>query len=105
MILIGFGFVFIAKYTIKGSDKMQDRQIYIADTVHNTILLSNYEKEVISTQLFNRLHNISQNSTAYLTFPSNRTKRFEHSLGTMKLCGDIVSIVFLIVKIFCNKLY
>ncbi len=68
---------------------MQDKQIYIADTVHNTILLSTYEKEVISTQLFNRLHNISQNSTAYLTFPTNRTKRFEHSLGTMKLCGDI----------------
>jgi hypothetical protein len=68
---------------------MQKKQIYIADTIHKTILLSNFEKEVISTQLFNRLHNISQNSTAYLTFPTNRTSRFEHSLGTMKLCGDI----------------
>lgn len=53
---------------------MQKRQIYISDTLHNTILMSIYEKEVISTQLFNRLHNISQNSTAYLTFPTNRTK-------------------------------
>ena len=68
---------------------MQNKQIYIADTVHKTILLSIYEKEVISTQIFNRLHNISQNSTAYMTFPTNRTKRFEHSVGTMKLCGDI----------------
>lgn len=68
---------------------MQDKQIYIADTNHETILLSVYEKEIISTKLFNRLHYISQNSTAYLTFPSNRTKRFEHSIGTMKLCGDI----------------
>lgn len=68
---------------------MQDRQIYIADTNHGTILLSDCEKEVISTKLFNRLHHVSQNSTAYLTFPTNRTKRFEHSIGTMKLCGDI----------------
>ncbi len=68
---------------------LQHRQIYIADTIHKTVLLSAYEKEVISTQLFNRLHNISQNSTAYLTFPTNKTKRFEHSLGTMKLCGDM----------------
>ncbi len=69
---------------------LQKKQIYISDTIHNTILISIYEKEVISTQLFNRLHNISQNSTAYLTFPTNKTKRFEHSLGTMKLCGDIL---------------
>lgn len=38
---------------------------------------------------FNRLHDVYQNSTVYLTFPCNRTKRFEHSLGTMKLCNDI----------------
>ncbi|MCL2577040.1 MAG: HD domain-containing protein [Defluviitaleaceae bacterium] len=73
---------------------MQKKQIYIADTIHNTILMSIYEKEVISTQLFNRLHNISQNSTGYLTFPTNRTKRFEHSLGTMKLCGDMIYYSF-----------
>ena len=71
---------------------MQTKQIYIADTNHETVLLSEYEKEIISTKLFNRLHHISQNSTAYLTFPSNRTKRFEHSIGTMKLCGDIFYI-------------
>lgn len=74
---------------VNGEFGMQNRQIYIADTNHGTILLSDCEKEVISTKLFNRLHHISQNSTAYLTFPTNRTKRFEHSIGTMKLCGDI----------------
>lgn len=67
----------------------QEKQIHIADTNHGTILLSNLEKEVISTKLFNRLHHVSQNSTVYLTFPSNKTKRFEHSIGTMKLCGDM----------------
>lgn len=72
------------------------KQVYIADTNHDSILLSSFEKEVISTKLFNRLHAISQNSTAYLTFPSNRTKRFEHSLGTMYLSGEMFF------KAFCN---
>lgn len=67
----------------------QKKQIHIADTNHETILISDIEKEVISTKLFNRLHHVSQNSTVYLTFPSNKTKRFEHSIGTMKLCGDM----------------
>lgn len=79
----------LLNYGRRVSFYMQNRQIYIADTNHGTILLSDCEKEVISTKLFNRLHHISQNSTAYLTFPTNRTKRFEHSIGTMKLCGDI----------------
>lgn len=65
------------------------KTIQIADTIHGTIKLNEIEKEVISTQIFNRLHNISQNSTVYLTFPTNRTKRFEHSVGTMYLCGKI----------------
>ena len=65
------------------------KTIYISDTVHGSVRLNSLEKQVISTQIFNRLHNISQNSTVYLTFPTNRTKRFEHSIGTMSLCGRI----------------
>lgn len=60
----------------------------IADTVHGSITISDFEKRIISTRIFSRLHNISQNSTAYLTFPTNRTKRFEHSLGTMHLTSN-----------------
>lgn len=66
-----------------------NKTIQIADTIHGSVRLNFIEKQVISTQMFNRLHNISQNSTAYLTFPTNRTKRFEHSIGTMKLCGNM----------------
>ncbi|MBY0217840.1 HD domain-containing protein [Paenibacillus illinoisensis] len=65
------------------------KTISIADTIHGTIQLSVLEKQIISTQLFNRLHNIMQNSTAYLTYPSNKTKRFEHSLGVMHLAGKM----------------
>ena len=51
--------------------------------------MSEYEKRIISSVGFNRLHDVYQNSTVYLTFPTNRTKRFEHSIGTMKLCSDM----------------
>lgn len=68
---------------------MKTKQIYISDTIHGTIVMSPIENVFLSSTAFNRLHDVSQNSTAYLTFPTNRTKRFEHSLGTMKLCGDM----------------
>jgi len=66
-----------------------DRATNIADNIHGIITISEFEKRIISTTIFNRLHNIHQNSTAYLTFPANRTRRFEHSLGTMFLCSKI----------------
>lgn len=59
------------------------------DVIHGTIQYSGIERAVISTPLFNRLHRILQNSLVYLTFPSNKTKRFEHSIGTMHLAGKI----------------
>ena len=65
------------------------KRIYINDSIHGLITLSEYEKKIISSIGFNRLHDVYQNSTVYLTFPSNRTKRFEHSIGTMKLCSDM----------------
>ena len=61
----------------------------IADTVHGNIEISQIEKDIISQHAFNRLHDIMQNSTAFLTYPSNQTKRFEHSLGVMHLGGEI----------------
>lgn len=63
--------------------------IYLNDTIHGLISLTEYERRVVSTIGFNRLHDVYQNSTVYLTFPTNRTKRFEHSIGTMKLCSDM----------------
>lgn len=68
---------------------MKDKSSLIADTMHGSIMLSEYEKDIMVTTLYNRLHDIYQNSTVYLTFPANRTKRMEHSLGCMYLCGNI----------------
>lgn len=61
----------------------------ITDNVHGTICLSWMESEMMSTSFFYRLHDIYQSSTVYLTFPSNRTKRYEHCLGTLKLAGQL----------------
>lgn len=62
---------------------------FINDSIHGLVGLTEYEKRIIASSTFNRLHDVYQNSTVYLTYPSNRTKRFEHSIGTMKLCSDI----------------
>ncbi|SHE14129.1 putative dGTPase [Chlamydia abortus] len=61
----------------------------ISDSLHGSIHISELEKNIISTQVFNRLHHVLQNSTAYLTFPSNKTSRFAHSVGVMHLGGEM----------------
>ena len=63
--------------------------IYISDSIHGLTRLSGFEKKIIESVGFNRLHDVYQNSTVYLTYPSNRTKRFEHSIGTMRLCSEM----------------
>ena len=62
----------------------------VTDSIHGTIFLSSFESELISTPYFYRLHDIYQSSTVYMTFPSNRTKRYEHSLGTMQLASRML---------------
>lgn len=61
----------------------------MSDVIHNSIEYSGIEHAIISTPIFNRLHRISQSSLVFLTFPSNKVKRFEHSVGTMYLAGEI----------------
>lgn len=69
---------------------MEQKILTINDTIHGLIELSSMENDIISHGLFNRLHDVYQNSTVYLTFPTNRTKRFEHSIGTMHLVGEML---------------
>lgn len=61
----------------------------VNDNVHGLIRLTDLETHIMSHEIFNRLHNVYQNSVAYLTWPTNRNQRFEHSLGTMKLASDM----------------
>jgi uncharacterized protein len=62
----------------------------IKEPIHDYIALSELENRLINDPLFLRLQNISQNGLAYLTYPSNRTSRFIHSLGTMHIGGEMI---------------
>lgn len=68
---------------------MSDKVVQVADSLHYVVTISALEKRLISTQIFNRLHNVLQDSTAYLTYPSNRQSRFSHSMGCAHLAGEI----------------
>lgn len=63
--------------------------VQISDPLHGSVHISQMEKVIISTQMFNRLHHVLQNSTAFMTFPSNKTSRFAHSIGVMHLGGEM----------------
>ena len=66
------------------SDSLKTLRNY-SDIVHGTIVYNGFEELVLSTPLLLRLQRISQSSLAFLTFPSNKVKRFEHSIGVMHL--------------------
>lgn len=73
---------------------MDNRQRQVTDNIHETIYLSDLESEIISTPAFNRLNDVYQSSTVFTAFPSNRTKRYEHSLGTMDLTSEVFYFSF-----------
>lgn len=51
------------------------------DSVHGFVRFDEYEKILIDTLLFQRLHYIHQMGLAYLVYPGATHSRFEHSLG------------------------
>lgn len=71
-----------------GSDTVGN-EICMRDPVHNYIYLTDVEAIVVKHPLFQRLRFISQNGAAYYTYPSNKHCRFLHSLGCLKIGGDI----------------
>ncbi len=63
----------------------------VRDPIHNYINITLIEQSIIDAKEFQRLRFVFQNSTAYLTYPSNTNTRFLHSLGAMHLCGQFFS--------------
>ncbi|MCP8304160.1 MAG: HD domain-containing protein [archaeon] len=59
----------------------------IRDPVHGYIHITDVEREIIDTSIFQRLRRIRQLAGANLTYPGAQHTRFEHSLGTMYLAG------------------
>jgi len=62
-----------------------DKKIY--DSVHGFIPFDEFEKELIDSLPFQRLHYIHQLGIAYLVYPGATHTRFEHSLGVMALAS------------------
>lgn len=62
-----------------------DKKIY--DSVHGFIPFDEFEKELIDSIPFQRLHYIHQLGIAYLVYPGATHTRFEHSLGVMMLAS------------------
>lgn len=62
----------------------------IKDNIHGYIYFSNLEAIFLSHPLVLRLHNVRQNGAAFLTYPSIRVHRYEHSLGAMHLAGQLL---------------
>lgn len=60
-----------------------DKKIY--DSIHGFIHFDEFEKELIDSLPFQRLHYIHQLGIAYLVYPGATHTRFEHSLGVMAL--------------------
>jgi hypothetical protein len=75
------------KFTTFEKKLMQFKLIY--DNFHGNIELSDCESFLLKSPVINRLHQILQNSTAYLVFPSTKTARFEHSLGVLNYSSQI----------------
>lgn len=62
-----------------------DKKIY--DSVHGFIPFDEFEKELIDSIPFQRLHYVHQLGIAYLVYPGATHTRFEHSLGVMLLAS------------------
>jgi hypothetical protein len=61
----------------------------IKDAVHGDIQVSDVELKLIDTPEVQRLRGIKQMAAAYLVYPGANHTRFEHSLGTMHITGEI----------------
>ena len=61
----------------------------IRDPIHKDIPLSHEEIKLVDTIDLQRLRNIKQTGLTCLVYPSANHTRFEHSLGTMYIAGEI----------------
>ena len=52
-------------------------------------MYSYIEHEILSSYIFNRLHDVLQNSLVFRVFPGDRISRFSHSVGVMYLSSQI----------------
>ncbi|MCS3955555.1 hypothetical protein GGP81_002086 [Salinibacter ruber] len=72
-------------------DRSQKTQI--ADPIYGTVGLTEVEIDVIDTQVFQRLSNISQLGVVPFVFPGAQYTRFAHSIGVCHVAGKILDSI------------
>lgn len=65
----------------------------ITDPLYGYIGLSELEADVVSSSVFQRLHNVRQLGLAHLVFPSSGYSRFAHSVGACHNAGRILDAI------------
>lgn len=65
----------------------------ITDPLYGSIGLSELEADVVSTKVFQRLHNVRQLGLAHLVFPSAGYSRFSHSIGACHNAGRLLDAI------------
>ncbi len=63
----------------------------VPDPVHGAIELTIFDRDIVDSKSFQRLHFVLQQSVNYVSFPANKNTRFPHSLGTAHLAGRMFS--------------
>jgi len=67
----------------------------VHDEVWGYISLTEFEKDLIDTSLFQRLNHIRQLGSAYRVFPGAQHTRFAHSLGVLHVLDRIITSDYL----------
>ncbi len=65
----------------------------ILDPIHGFIHLNSKERAVVDSRPFQRLRHIHQLGLSYLVYPGATHRRFEHSLGVMKLADQVFDVI------------
>lgn len=65
----------------------------IRDSVHGDIQITETEKYIIDTPIFQRLRRIKQLGPSDLVYPCAKHTRFEHSIGTLYIAQQIIDSI------------
>ncbi len=65
----------------------------IKDAIHGSIEINEIEERLLGTEEMQRLRRVKQLAMAPLVYPGANHTRFEHSIGTMKMAGDMAEAV------------
>lgn len=69
------------------------RTSVVRDPVHGDVELSHEELRLLDTREMQRLRGVKQLGSACLVFPGATHTRFDHSIGTLHLCGRMIEAI------------